>query len=124
MKSFQKERGFKHILYSKPILIFLGFLVLFFAWNVFGFWNKMRGTKENERLAENKVLELQKEKDKLTSDINKLKTPEGVEAAIREKFGLAKEGEGMIVVVDDKSTTVPVDTKPKGFFSYIKSWFK
>jgi len=76
-------------------------------------------------VAEEKIQELQKEKAELLSNINQLKTDKGMEASIREKFGLAKEGEDMVVVVDDKdSPKTDSSAKSAGFFSFLKNWFK
>lgn len=125
MRSFQEKKGFKHILESKPVLLFLAILVLVFAWNVFGFWGKMEETRKNKKIAEDKIVELQQEKEKLSSDISKLKTDQGVEESIRDKFGLVKEGENMIVVFDNKdNSAVPLETNTGGFFSFLKNLFK
>jgi cell division protein FtsB len=85
-----------------------------------------RGTKINivSQVVENKVIELQKQKEKLSLDIEKLKTDEGVEESIRTKFGLAKEGEGEIVIVEDKNPSPPVEKSDGGFFSFLKNLFK
>ncbi|KKR62440.1 hypothetical protein A2643_02505 [Candidatus Nomurabacteria bacterium RIFCSPHIGHO2_01_FULL_39_220] len=122
MRNFRKKRGWKNIARSKPVLALLAVLVLFFAWQVLGFMRKMQITIENRKIAEDKVAELEKEKEKLSADIAKLKTGEGVEASIRDKFGLVKEGEGVIVVLDDK--TAPTAPKPNsgGFFSFLFFW--
>lgn len=125
MKSFQAKKGFRRVMESKPALILLGMVVIIFTWNVLGFIGKMQETVKNRKMAEEKIVELQKVKTQLSSDIGKLKTEEGIEEDIREKFGLAKEGEGMILIVDDKNT--PSSTKDKvsnGFFSFFKNLFK
>jgi len=124
MKSFQKKRSWRNIVQSKPVLVILGIFVLIFAWGVIGFMKKMQTTIENKNIAEEKFLELQKEKDKLSTDILKLKTDSGVEESIREKFGLAKEGEGVIVVVEDENSTKVPEKKTNGFFSFFADWFK
>ncbi len=88
---------------------------------------KMQVTIENRKIAENKLAELEKEKIKLSSDIAKLKTDSGVEESIRSKFGLAKEGESEIIIVEDKTTPEPVKEDSGGFFSSLmfwKNWFK
>ena len=88
---------------------------------VLSFFNKMRVTIDNRKLAESKVAELQKEKEKLSSDIARLKTDEGKEESIREKFGLAKAGEGEIVVVDEKPLTPPAPAPSRGFWGFLKN---
>jgi cell division protein FtsB len=124
MRNFQQKRGLRNIIHSKPVLVFLVVLVLFFAWGVMGFLRKMEITVENKKIAENKVAELEKAREKLSSDIANLKTTSGVEASIREKFGLAKDGEGEIVVVDDKKPPATPNTALNGFFSFLKNLFK
>jgi len=109
---------------SRPVLIFLGILLLFFTWGVIGFMGKMQATRENRKIAENKVAELRKEKEKLSLDIDNLKTEEGKERIFRENFGLAKEGEGLIVVVEDKNAEENQEDESGGFFSFFKNLFK
>lgn len=124
MRNFQPKQNFRNILQSRPVLIFLALLMLFFAWGVFGLMNKMSVTIENRRLAENKVVQLKKDKDKLSSDLAKLQTESGVEENIRQKFGLVKEGENMIIVVDDQNKPETEVAEEGGFFSFFSNLFK
>ncbi len=124
MRNFQKKSGWRNIAESRPVLAFLGVLVLFFAWGVVGFMNKMIDTSRNKKIAEDKVAQLEQSKAKLSADINKLNTPAGKEESIREKFGLAKEGEGLIVVVDDKTEVATPPQNSGGFWGFFTRWFK
>ncbi|MEX2029016.1 MAG: septum formation initiator family protein [Candidatus Paceibacterota bacterium] len=128
MKNFQRKKGWSSILRSRPVLMLLGILVLFFAWNVFGFIGKMEITRENRKIAENRVGELESEKEKLSADIARLETEEGIEENIREKFGLVREGEGLIIVIEDKNAPqIEVEENTGGIFSlfyFWKNWFK
>ena len=124
MKNFQQKRVFRNILQSWPVLILLSILVLFFAWGMIGFLGKMIDTRENRKIIENKVSELEREKEKLNADIASLKTEEGIEESIREKFGLAKEGEGMIVIVEDQNPPTESDGSSGGFFNFFWNLFK
>lgn len=124
MRSFQQKKGFRNILQSRPILALLVILLFVFAWGVMGFMGKMEITIENRKIAEYKVAQLKQEKEKLSSDIAKLNTEGGVEESIREKFGLAKEGEAIIVIVEDKNKPKVEEKNTGGFFSFLKNWFK
>jgi cell division protein FtsB len=127
MRNFQKSRGWKSIIRSKPVLIFLTILALFFSFGVIGFMAKLHTVVENRKIAENKLAELELEKEKLSSSIAKLETNEGVEESIRTKFGLAKEGEGLIMIVEDKNTPEPTPKKSEGPLSFLffwRNWFK
>ena len=85
----------------------------------------MRETINNKKIAEEKIQELQKEKEQLTNNINQLKTDQGIEENIRENLALGKDGEGMVVITDDKdSPTADTNNQPISFFSKIANWFK
>ena len=109
---------------SKPALIIFGIVILAFAWSIIGLVGKAEDTAKNKKNVADKIAELQKEQDKLSSDIQNLGTDQGKEAAIREKFGFGKAGEGMVVVVDDKNTTAVQDSKPNNFIDFLKNLFK
>ena len=123
MRGFQEKKRWQKIMQSKPILGLLGLAVLFFAWSVFGFWGKMEETRKERAITEKKVAELEEKKEKLASDIEKLGTEEGVEENIREKFGLAREGEGVIIIVDDQEPQLEGAEKG-GFWNWLKNLFK
>ncbi|MFA6300774.1 MAG: septum formation initiator family protein [Candidatus Paceibacterota bacterium] len=125
MKNLEQKKIWRKVMQSKPILIFLGILILVFAYSVLGFWNKMQETSRNKRIVEDKIAELKQQKEKLSSDIDSLNTEEGKEKFFRENFGLVKEGEDMIVVVEDKNS--PKDGEKKtsgGFFSFFTNLFR
>lgn len=124
MRNFQQKRGYRDILFSRPVLVFLGFLLLFFAWGVVGFLGKMQVTMQNKEMTEKRVKELQKDKEYLTYEIEKLQTKDGVEESIRAKFGLAKEGENAIIVVEEKPQKIEVEASTGGFWGFLKNWFR
>ncbi len=124
MRNFQKKRNWKNLTQSRPVLLLLGILVLIFVWGMIGFLGKMQVTMENKKIAESKFLELQKEKDTLSKAISKLNTDSGVEESIRDKFPVVKDGEGMIVIVDDKAPVKAPEQESNGFINFFKNWFK
>ncbi|MEI8174466.1 MAG: septum formation initiator family protein [bacterium] len=124
MKSFQQKKGLRNILYSRPVLVLLIILIFLFSYFLFGFMGKMELTMENRKIAENKVVQLKEQKERLVSDISKLNSNNGVEESIRDKFGLAKEGEGIVVIIDNKTEPKVVKEESGGFFSFLKNLFK
>lgn len=124
MRNFERKATWRKIVESKPVLIFLGVLILVFAWSVLRFWNKMEETGRNKKLTEDKVTALREKKENLLMDIENLNTDEGKEEFFRENYGLAKEGEQMIVVVEAKKSPDQTEENSGGFFSFFKNWFK
>ncbi|MDR3519294.1 MAG: septum formation initiator family protein [Candidatus Pacebacteria bacterium] len=109
---------------SKPFLICLGILIVFFAWNIWGLWNKMEETAKNKQVVQNQITALNQQKEKLTADINNLNTDQGKEEIFRENFGLAKAGESEIVVLDNNAATSTPPPTPSGFVGFFKNLFK
>ena len=103
MKNFQRRKKRISLAQYRLILLVLIVLIVLISWSVIGLIGKARDTFKNKNIAEDKITNLQIQKEKLLSDIEKLNTEKGVEENIREKFGLAKGEEGMIVIVDDKN---------------------
>ncbi|MEK7569347.1 MAG: septum formation initiator family protein [Patescibacteria group bacterium] len=123
MRGFQEKKRWRNILESKPVLTLLAVLFLLLAWSVYGLFGKMEGTRKNRGISENKVKELELKKENLSADIGNLNTEEGVERNIREKYGLAKPGEGVIIIVDDQKPES--DGKNRGgFWNWLKNLFK
>ena len=115
----------KSIIESKPALFLLGVVIIVLAWTVLRFWSKMVETRKNLEIAAAKTSALEGQKIVLESDIAKLQTDRGKEEFFRENYGLAKAGEEIIIIVEDKS--VPSETKQSafgGFFSFFQNLFK
>ncbi|MES2416217.1 MAG: septum formation initiator family protein [Patescibacteria group bacterium] len=122
MKNFQDDRFIDRLIHSKIVLLIFLCFVVFFLYNVIRFSIKAFETRENKVIAQEKVTNLQKEKDRLNLEIERLNTDAGVEENIRNKFALAKDGEGLIVVLDDDT---PQTQKTKlSFWARIRNLFK
>lgn len=126
MRDFQdknKNGVFRRIFYSTFGLVFLTILVLAFGWGVMNFMLKMEETERNKEIAEEKLSELEKRKSKLEQDILQLSTDKGKEKIFREDFGMGREGEGLIVVVEEKKDIEKEEVKDIGFFPSVKIFF-
>jgi cell division protein FtsB len=124
MNNFQKKGMWRNVAQSKPVLALLSFTLIIFAWNILIFLNKMEDTNKNKKIAEDKVTALKLQKEKLTADISNLQTEQGKEKILRENFGLAKDGENLIVITEDKNPLAPAKPASSGFFSFFKNLFK
>lgn len=68
---------------------------------------------------------LQARQKSLEKDINELATDRGKEATLRETFGVARPGEGVIIVVPAKAaTTTPPVTGWRKWFGWVEFWKK
>lgn len=105
MRDFQRKKKIRKLLYSKTAILILFIMLIFVAKAAVGVFYKERESKKNLLRVEENLSALQAREDKLKEEIERLKTPEGVEAEIREQFQVAKPGERMVVLVEEKIET-------------------
>ncbi len=74
-----------------------------FAWTYYPVARvQYRETREQQRLAA-ELSSLEARNARLRKEVERLKTPEGVEDYARSQLGLVKRGENVVVVVDGKA---------------------
>ena len=121
---FHEKRKIKRLLYSKPTLIILALLVIWLSFNVFGMYKKERDTRLR-RIEQREVLdELEGREESLREEIERLSTERGIEEEVRSKFEVGKEGEEVVIIVDNPDDE-DVNKKEieKTFLQKIFSWF-
>lgn len=125
MQEFNHKKAFHQIFYSKTIFVVGCFLALFFLYGVIGLIDKSEEVKKNKDMLLRERASLEEHQQQLEANLARLKTDQGVEEAIREKFPVVKEGEGMVVIVDQAPVVsdekVPSTTEK--FVSFMKRLF-
>lgn len=125
MSDFQNKKMFKKFFVSKPVIIILFVLLVFFAYSVSGLIKKYKQTAQNKNNVQNEKEELLKRQIELQNELDSLNTVRGQEESIRERFSVVKDGEGLINIVDaPDSQSTSVITKPKGIWGWIVGIFK
>lgn len=102
-KHFHKKFSSRYVLIP---LVILCILLMHATWKAY-----QKYTKSNElkQLSEQELIDLKARDLKLRKNIEVLKTDFGKEAEIRNKFGLVKNDEQLIVLVDEpKQTENPI----------------
>ena len=121
-----KKNNQKYKFWHSPIVLLVLFIFLiFFIYNIIGLLEKERETSHKKELALEQLSELRSREDALNKDILKFKIEEGQEELIREKYQVAKEGEKMVVIVDEDSSDKQTEQKEEshGFWNWLKDFF-
>jgi cell division protein FtsB len=113
---------------SKPFttrdLLVSGILTVLLVWLVFlniNIAKKEEIARSAAHATQAELANLSQRQGVLTSDIDELSTARGQEATVRETFGVAKPGEGEIIIVPPKIATT---TPPLTFWQKYFGWFK
>ncbi len=121
MREFQKPQPKRRLIHTTPALLILALLLLFFVYNILGLIRKNSETKENKVRAQVENAKLLDQQAHLEADMKELETDRGTEQVIREKFGVVKKGEGVVVVVDETPEAKTGEEKGK---SSLTNFFK
>jgi len=116
----------KYNFWHSPLVLFILFCILvLFVYNIIGLIDKERETSNKKELILTQIETLRARENNLNTDIEKLKTEEGVEETIREKFQVVKEGEKMVVIVDPEKDVLNQTTgeaiKHYSFWEWVKN---
>lgn len=88
------------------------------AWNAY---NEKKHSEESALLAEIELTKLKEREEFVRGELQKFSTESGKESQLREKFGVARPGEqvAIIIEVEDEENILEND----GFFSEIRAFF-
>ena len=121
---FYEKRKFKKILYSKVTLIILGLIVIWLLFVVWSMYQKEKDTRLR-RIEQREILdELESRETSLRTEIERLSTERGIEEEIRSKFEVGKEGEEIVVIVDNpEKENADQKEQKKTFWQKVFGWF-
>jgi cell division protein FtsB len=125
MAEFQKSKKLSGLLFSRVTLLVLIIISVVLVVALFGIIPKERITNRNKDMVLNQLDSLKNQSSLLETEIGKLKTNDGIEEKIREKFRVVKEGEQLVVIVDDQKISENIPTQKTGsLWSLLKNLFK
>ena len=124
MLNLKEKRIVSKIIYSKITLGILIVLLLIVARGVWRVYGEAKMTEKNEYTAQQELKELEERKKRIGMEIDKLNSVSGIEKEIRNKFSVVKEGEEMVMILDEKNTNYKEDLKKDTFWSKILGWIR
>jgi len=125
MFEFQEKRKMRRFLYSRVTLVLLVLLTVFLAKSVWSIYKKEDMARDNLDKTAAIFNSLQAREKTLSSEIVRLKTESGIEEEVREKYGLVKPGEEVIVIVNKDGETYSSDTLSKvSLWQKLKNWLR
>lgn len=117
MASFGKKKKITEYVYSRPVVFFLGVLIVFLSFSVYERYVVERAMFKRQVETQKQKQELIERKQMLEERVEYLNGERGIEEEIRTHFDVAREGEKVVILVGDdttlKATTTPiVEEKP------------
>lgn len=112
-----EKQTFRRVCYSKPMIIVLFVVAFLLIRGTYGIYEKAAETTRDRDRMQAKLAELQAHQQVIANQVDTLQTDEGLERALRQKFGVARAGESIALIVDsdeNATTTVSQEHTPTG----------
>lgn len=124
MLNYRKNQRIRNFIFSPITILVLAILLLLLTRSVFGVYSKEKRARENLKRVEAEFADLLEREDFLEEGIQNLATPEGIEAEIRERYGVSKPGEKVVVIIEGTpDSDDALRKKTGGFWGFIKGIF-
>jgi len=94
------------------IAVFLGNAV----WNTYEEYTR---AKEKEQRASEELQTLAERKSELEKNLARLGTEKGIEAELRQRYNVGKEGEEVVVVLPNSNKSEQLETEEEGFMASL-----
>jgi cell division protein FtsB len=112
MREFQDRRRIRRFLHSRYAIAVLLLVLALSANALWGIYSKYQKSAELERRMTANLDELQARKQRLEALNASLGTSEGRDREIRDRFGLIREGERTVILIDEKGGSGTVRALP------------
>ncbi len=118
-----QKRKLKGFLYHKTTLLCLLLLVLYALYSTFSVVIKQRESERLLSISAEQLEKLEKRHADIQYKIDNLGTTAGLEAEIRSRFSMAKEGENVaIIVTEKKDEAVPTPPAKTFWERFLSIW--
>ena len=122
MKDFKRKKLIKNVLFSYATLFVLGVFIALMSLSVFVRFTVEREMSMRRVEAERELKELKMRAAALESKVDYLEDDRGMEAEIRGRFDVVKEGEQVVIILDDE--TEPQATVTNTEIVEDEPWYK
>lgn len=117
MREFQERRRLKEFLHSRYAIGFLALVIILLINAVWGISSKYAKSKDIAERAKADLEILREREASLNRSIEALSTQEGKERELRDRFGVVKEGERMIVLIEEEEEASPAAVPKQGWWA-------
>ena len=123
MEDFQHRKKMRKAVSSRTFFFVVFFFTIALLNGAWGMWSKERESYQEREKVANELEVIRVREQELQSSIDRLKTPGGVEKEIRQKFSVAKEGEQVVLIVDEKKLTSQAEGVRDSLWNRVGKWF-
>jgi len=124
MLNFYQKRSWRTVLYSPITLTFLMMIFLYLAYVTYNRYVIEREMSSRQLDAENELKTLEQRRDTLQKKVDYLSNDRGIEAEMRRNFDVAREGEKVVIILDDEIATNNIEPLSSITPTTTRPWYK
>ena len=133
MFDFHEKRKIRSFLYSKWVVFSILGVSLLFGTAVYDRYTVAEEMKAKLETKKKELAELEHRAQALESKVRYLEGERGIEEELRNRFDVVKEGEQVVILLDERgekeavsvsesTTTSNTEVRKGGFFDFLKFW--
>ena len=112
------------MIWRRIFIIILSFFTILLIVNIVRLTDKFLITAQKKQIAREKYSMISSQEIDLQAKVSELNTDEGIEKSIRDRFPVVKEGEQVILIIDNDDIDKNNENKDKpSFRQFLKSLF-
>ncbi len=123
MRDFKKSRGrraqYLRMAAGLSVMVLLALVAFGTGSAAWGMYGKFAEAAAADEAGQKELANLQAQYDDMQKTVDNLSTPRGMEAAVRERYGVGKPGEGEIDIIQEATTTAAAADAPEGFWASL-----
>lgn len=116
MKEFRKKRHLKNIFFSWPVVLILAAFLFFLARSNISAFKSFQAVNLHLNETRDNNKEVVRKKTKLENKTEYLSGPYGLEKELRDRFDLKKPDEKLVIIIDNKKSSLNSGSITGGFF--------
>lgn len=123
MLDFQQKTKIRKFFYSRPVVAIILTIALYSIYSTWSIYEKMVESRKRMEKTQIELLALSARGTQLDTAIGELQTQDGKEREIRSKFGQAKSGESMAIIVPDNDSSTTTSSVGRSAWSKFLHFF-
>ena len=124
MNIFDNKRKIRRFAYSKIVSVGLIVLCVMLVNGLFNVYDKARESLDRKNFSAQSLQKLNNREEKLRREIERLDSRVGLEDELRDRYSFSKEGEKVIVIIDENKSAEAVLSEERTVVERASSWIK
>ena len=123
MEDYKAKQRIRKKIYSPWVFIVLLVITVVLTKGAWGVFFKQQESAQNLDKVRAELAKAEQREAELEAGVSYLKTEEGIEEEIRDKYSVARPGEELVLIVEPKDRDVSGENSNDSWWGRVGTWF-